>query len=115
MPEVKDKLDKQERAKAWFRQARGLALEPKGDSGISGRSARVRAVVATGPSSGVFVGRGARPMKSRAVNTRTDLVGWLRDCARHMALEHRDNLRAVFPQLRTINKLAREILALGRQ
>jgi hypothetical protein len=36
----------------------------------------------------------------------------MRACAARTVQEHREDLRAVYPQLRTINKLVREILAL---
>jgi hypothetical protein len=40
------------------------------------------------------------------------LVEWLRDCAAKLALENRADLRPVHGQLRIINALARQILAL---
>jgi hypothetical protein len=41
-----------------------------------------------------------------------DVVSWLRDCAARIARENSRDLRPVHYQLRIINSLAREILAL---
>jgi len=49
------------------------------------------------------------------MTTQADLesiIAWLRDCAARTARENGADLRSVYPQLKIINTLAREILAL---
>lgn len=40
-----------------------------------------------------------------------DLIGWLRDLAKRTARENSRDMRVVYPQLRIVNNVVRELLA----